>query len=498
MSLLCAATLLAMAASPANQASAADVWSDPYPGVRHLHRIRPRVDVHVLLVDLSAPEVSLVSTRPSDRGMPVGDFARQYDAEIALNANYFDGAYRPCGLAAGDGRAWSDAYEEECSASLGFGVLNQALAFDSAQTLRVTPEPWMSDVVSGKPWLVREGVALTGWMAPGHITVRHPRTAAGLSRDRKTLVLLVADGRTRDAAGLDGDELAALMLELGAWDAFNLDGGGSSELYVKGEGGVQNHPSDGRGRGVGNHLGIRIHRGARWYAARLESVSPAAEVAPGSRTRFVATYLNTGRAAWPAAQGGVVLAAMSGRPSSFWDPASWSSTTSAVPAAQTIASGQSVTLAVPASAPVAAGRFREAFVPVLPGIGALEGGRPAELVLVVRGEDLSADRARLAAAQSAATAPQPNTAHDAQPSEAQLAQQLEVALGATAGDPGSSARDAAPQPRAAPQNQASIAGALEPGPAWIASAAAALALIAWSFGRRATRARARRNVRRTA
>lgn len=471
-------------------AQATDVWTDPYPGVRHLHRTRARLDVHVLLIDLTAPEVSLVSTRPSDRGLPVADFARQYGAEIALNANYFDGGFRPCGLAEGDGQAWSDAYDEQCSASLGFGALNQALAFDSTPTLRGAPEGWMSNVVSGKPWLVRDGVALTGWMAPTHISSRHPRTAAGLSRDHKTLVLIIADGRKHDAIGLDGDELAALMLEQGAWDAFNLDGGGSSELYVKGEGGVQNHPSDGRGRGVGNHLGIRIDRSARWYAARLESVSPPRDVAPGAHALLSASYRNVGRMAWLSGElGGVVLGASSGRPSALWDAERWVSTTKAVPASKTIAAGELVTLTVPASAPVAAGEFREAFVPVLPGVGAIEGAPAAELVVAVRGGELAADRARLAASPPeeplALLAP-------VSPRPAELAAQLDAALGATG-----ETDAAAPRMIPAPQSQASFVGLPESSRSVVvASAAGGLAMLAWSLARRAALARARRNVRR--
>src|SRR5690606_19352298 len=50
-------------------------------------------------------------------------------------------------------------------------------------------------------------------------------------------------------------ELAALMAELGAWQAINLDGGGSSALFVEGRG-VINRPSDGAERAVANHLAI--------------------------------------------------------------------------------------------------------------------------------------------------------------------------------------------------------------------------------------------------
>jgi hypothetical protein len=465
---------------------AQDTWTNPYPGVRHLHRKRERVDLHVMVVDLTAPEVSLVSTQPADRGLPVGDFARQYGAEIALNANYFDGGYRPCGLAAGGGRAWGDAYEEECSASLGFGALNEALAFDSAQTLRSTPEPWMREVVSGKPWLVRDGVALTGWLAPSHIGVRHPRTAAGLSRDRKTLLILVADGRKPDAIGLDGDEIAAVMLELGAWDAFNLDGGGSSELYVRAEGGVQNRPSDGQGRGVGNHLGIRISRGARWYQAELEGAPTAGVLAPGARGMFTATYRNVGRAPWDA---DVTLAAASGRPSALWDPSTWRSTRMGVPAAKRVAPGELVTFALPAAAPIAAGEFYEAFVPALPGVGVIPGAAAAELHVTVRRDAVAAEHAPVDVPTTALAAAAAVRAPVTGQAAANLEAEVDAALGGRL--------DAEPNVGARPAiavQEASVMG----GGVWfvIASLAGGLAMLAWSHARRAALVEARRNVRR--
>jgi len=468
-----------------NPALAQDVWTNPYPGVRHLHRKRERVDLHVMVVDLTAPEVSLVSTQPADRGLPVGDFARQYGAEIALNANYFDGGYRPCGLAAGGGRAWGDAYEEECSASLGFGALNEALAFDSAQTLRSTPEPWMREVVSGKPWLVRDGVALTGWLAPGHIGVRHPRTAAGLSRDRKTLLILVADGRKPDAIGLDGDEIAAVMRELGAWDAFNLDGGGSSELYVRAEGGVQNRPSDGQGRGVGNHLGIRITRGARWYQAELEGASAAGVLAPGARGMFSATYRNVGRAPWDA---DVALAAVSGRPSTLWDPSTWRSTWLGVPAAKRVAPGELVTFALPASAPIAAGEFYEAFVPSLPGAGAIPGAEAAELHVTVRRDAVAAEHAPVAVPSTPMEAALAVRAPAARETAVNLEADVDAALGGRL--------DAGPNVAARPVVAVQEASLMGSG-AWfvLASLAGGLAMLAWSHGRRAALVEARRNVR---
>jgi len=65
VALLVSLSVAAMVGS-ANPVLAQDVWTNPYPGVRHLHRKRERVDLHVMVVDLTAPEVSLVSTQPAD------------------------------------------------------------------------------------------------------------------------------------------------------------------------------------------------------------------------------------------------------------------------------------------------------------------------------------------------------------------------------------------------------------------------------------------------
>jgi len=62
----------------------------------------------------------------------------------------------------------------------------------------------------------------------------HPRTAAGY-RNSGELVLLVVDGRQIDSRGVDLQELAILMRDLGCVEAINLDGGGSSAMVVDGK-----------------------------------------------------------------------------------------------------------------------------------------------------------------------------------------------------------------------------------------------------------------------
>lgn len=82
---------------------------------------------------------------------------------------------------------------------------------------------------------------------------RAPRTAIGLKTDGQILAVVV-DGRQEDSIGMTLLELALFMQELGAQDAMNLDGGGSSEMVVKGK--IVNQPSDGHERRVGDALVI--------------------------------------------------------------------------------------------------------------------------------------------------------------------------------------------------------------------------------------------------
>ncbi|SMC38472.1 phosphodiester glycosidase family protein [Sporomusa malonica] len=82
---------------------------------------------------------------------------------------------------------------------------------------------------------------------------RAPRTAIGLKADSHLLAVVV-DGRQENSIGMTLLELALFMQELGAQDAMNLDGGGSSEMVIKGK--IVNKPSDKRERRVGDALVI--------------------------------------------------------------------------------------------------------------------------------------------------------------------------------------------------------------------------------------------------
>ncbi|MEV5301243.1 phosphodiester glycosidase family protein [Amycolatopsis methanolica] len=84
--------------------------------------------------------------------------------------------------------------------------------------------------VGGFP-ILDDGAAL-----PGLDASLAPRTAAGASADGRTLYLLAVDGRSAASTGMGVGEVAALLASLGASEAVNLDGGGSTTLVTAGRG----------------------------------------------------------------------------------------------------------------------------------------------------------------------------------------------------------------------------------------------------------------------
>lgn len=81
---------------------------------------------------------------------------------------------------------------------------------------------------------------------------RHPRTIIGQYAN-DDLILIVVDGRQGDySVGITLERLQEKLLELGVKDAYNLDGGGSTVMYFKGQ--ILNKPSDGAERPVANNF----------------------------------------------------------------------------------------------------------------------------------------------------------------------------------------------------------------------------------------------------
>ena len=108
--------------------------------------------------------------------------------------------------------------------------------------LKINPE-WrdVKHIISGGPYLIKNGDVFVDMTAQrlSAIGGRNPRTAIGYTKDN-TFIMLTADGREGASIGLTLIELANLMKELGCVNAMNLDGGGSTVMYIKGE--VVNKP----------------------------------------------------------------------------------------------------------------------------------------------------------------------------------------------------------------------------------------------------------------
>lgn len=243
--------LVAMGAS--RTALADDTWTDPFPGVRHLNRVTSSQNIHVLKVDLCADGVSFRATKPNEKGKTTSAFAKSVGAQAAVNGDFFvSGFGLERGIAVGDGQAWPIGTPEDKSVGqLAFGDGRVELIADFVEQ---GVEPWMKNVVGGRPTVLLGG---NGTDTSGHPTLcqKNPRTAVGLTANKSHLFIAVVDGRATGRAGMTCTELGAFMKDIGAHDALAFDGGGSSTMWIEGKG-IVNRPSDGSERTVANHLAL--------------------------------------------------------------------------------------------------------------------------------------------------------------------------------------------------------------------------------------------------
>lgn len=243
-----------------------------HPGIeyRRFARSEPRpVVVHVATIDLDTPGLTLVPTpAPAGPCLPAAttsSFLAQAHVQLAFNTQFFyscPGAgapdeiepgepVRPVGVYAVAGktvvdRAWHDS-------TVYFGADGSVTLYDPPATVH--------HAISGRYRLVAGGRATAaddGLLAP--------RVALGFDDTRRRMTVVVIDGRQRGySEGLTLPELGEVLLELGVYDAVELDGGGSATLVVEDDDGsplVLNSPIHmripGRERPVANHLGVLV------------------------------------------------------------------------------------------------------------------------------------------------------------------------------------------------------------------------------------------------
>jgi len=268
----------------------------PWTGVtvRRYRTSSPAADLWVSSIDLCASRVHVDATKAPTSTRATGAWAQDVGAQLATNGDFF--ASPPLhvyGNAVGGGIAWPSAntgtdaryarewfylrhgwiaflhdqvefsHTERVKLHAGGRTLG---GWEPARVVKTVP-PGTLALVSGFPELVTEGVQAT-CSSPtasscfpdrSDMRARHPRTAMGITQDRRTFILAVVDGRTSSSAGMYGTELAETMKKLGAWQAFNLDGGGSSQFWRAGQGYRNNYDGNNNGSGlraVTNHWGV--------------------------------------------------------------------------------------------------------------------------------------------------------------------------------------------------------------------------------------------------
>ena len=188
----------------------------------------------------------------------VSETATANNAILAVNGDYY--GFRDSGIVIRNGVVFRDSGAREGLAMYRDGTVK---VYDETQTTAaqlVADGVW--NTLSFGPAIVGSGAAVSGIdqvevdtnVGNHSIQGEQPRTAIGVTADGHIL-LVVVDGRDPGySRGATLPELADIMISLGATTAYNLDGGGSSELWFNGV--VVNQPSNGGERATSDILYI--------------------------------------------------------------------------------------------------------------------------------------------------------------------------------------------------------------------------------------------------
>ena len=229
--------------------------------------LEPRGPVSVQALRLDPRKVQLEIV-PGGGGKPQRETvpaiaARQPDAIAAVNAGFFSMETGiPTDLLKVDGTIISGTKRARGAV----GILDRngvtELLFDRLRVatsgrpayeplLGTRPADWAEaeDAVGGAGLLLLDGRELTDWteerFVAGFDTTRHPRTLIGVGGDG-AIWLVTVDGRNPLLSlGMSFTELQRLSRRLGLRSALNLDGGGSTTMWVDGQ--VVNRPTDAQG-----------------------------------------------------------------------------------------------------------------------------------------------------------------------------------------------------------------------------------------------------------
>lgn len=216
-----------------------DVVQPLFVGVTYTREVRlePReLVLHVVELDLTAVSL-LVTPPPTSNGRTTTDFLREFGLQLAINGSFYQIDRRsdgqpliPLGHTIANGIAYVPSRQNWpvlCIRSSHAAIYDEQCPTGTEQGL------------AGNVRLVADGqpVNLTSLRFPGRAMSHRlePRTAVALDPTGSKMWLLVVDGRQPGySAGVTLPELADLLHEFGAYEAINLDGGGSSTLATAG------------------------------------------------------------------------------------------------------------------------------------------------------------------------------------------------------------------------------------------------------------------------
>jgi hypothetical protein len=192
------------------------------------------------MVTLDPKAFTIHATNTNQRLETVSSVAWTTKADIVINGDGWYSSLLPLSIAANGGVVYQPV-QYDYRPFVNFSK-NNAPMIDHRKA-----DYW--NTVSGTRYMVKGGVKQSGTSSAW--TERNPRTAIGIRTDG-FVILLVVDGRTTQSAGVTLHQLADILAAHNAKDAIELDGGGSSAMWIQDK--IVNVPSDGRERPVVNHL----------------------------------------------------------------------------------------------------------------------------------------------------------------------------------------------------------------------------------------------------
>lgn len=199
------------------------------------------------VVMISDPtSVSLVDTLDGDSGTKLSETVEESGAVVAMNAGGYSVSRR-----GGNGTLNSLTiideellYGEENEVYSMIGLTSDGILKLGNYTYEEAIEQDINDAISFGPFLIVDGVNQITDTSTGGL---QPRSAIGQTSDG-TIIFVVIEGRSTSSVGATLYDLQEIMQDYGAYNAANLDGGGSSTLYYEGE--LVNELSNGKEREI--------------------------------------------------------------------------------------------------------------------------------------------------------------------------------------------------------------------------------------------------------